>query len=48
VEWDTVNQTLQQLASQTQQSLQNYLGPDSFNKLERNRVLMFTGVRPPQ
>lgn len=48
VEWDTVSKTLQQLANQTQQSLQNYLGQDSFAKLERNHVLMFTGVRPSQ
>jgi hypothetical protein len=48
VGWDTVNQTLQKLAAQTQQELQNYLGQDSFNKLQRNRVLKFTGVRPHQ
>jgi len=48
VGWDTVNTTLQQLANQTQQSLQNYLGQDSFNKLERNHLLAFTGVLPPQ
>ena len=36
---DEVNQRLQQLAEQTQQALQNNLGQDSFNKLQRNRVL---------
>jgi hypothetical protein len=48
VDWDVVNQKLQQLAGQTQQALQNHLGQDSFNKLQRNRVLKFAGVRPPQ
>lgn len=48
VAYDTVNGTLQQLASQTQQALQNYLGQDSFNKLQRNQILKFTAVRPAQ
>lgn len=45
VDFETVKKTLQQFASQTQQSLQSYLGQDSFTRLERNHVLMFTGVR---
>jgi len=48
VGWDAVNKTLQQFASQTQQSLQSHLGQNSYNKMERNHVLMFTGVLPPQ
>jgi len=48
VDFDTVNKTLQQLASQTQQSLQSYLGQDSLAKLERNHVLTFTGVHASQ
>jgi hypothetical protein len=38
VDWDAVNKNLQQFKEQTQQSLQNYLGQDSFNKLQRNGV----------
>jgi hypothetical protein len=48
VDWDAVNQNLQQLAGETQQALQNYLGQDSFNKLMRNHVYKFTLVQPPQ
>jgi hypothetical protein len=43
-----VSQKLQQLAGQTQQTLQNYLGQDNFNRLQRNRVLKFAGVRLTQ
>ncbi len=38
---DAINNNLQQLAIQTQQTLQNYLGPDSFNRLQGNRVMQF-------
>jgi hypothetical protein len=41
VDWDGVNQHLQQLTDQTGQTLQNYLGPDSFNKLQRNHLFLF-------
>jgi hypothetical protein len=41
VDWDAVNRNLQQFAQQTQQTLQNYLGPDRFNKLQRNGVFQF-------
>jgi hypothetical protein len=38
VDWDTVNKNLQQDANLTQQALQNYLGQDTFNKMQRNGV----------
>lgn len=41
MDWDAVNRNLQAIASQTQQGLQNYLGDDSFNRLQRNRVFVF-------
>jgi hypothetical protein len=43
-DWVAVNNKLQQSAAQTQQSLQNYLGSDSFNKLQRNRLLRWAGL----
>ena len=48
VDWAAVDQHLQQLANQTQQTLQNYVGPDSFDKLQRNHVYKFALVRPRQ
>jgi hypothetical protein len=42
VDLDTIKSRLQQITDQTQQALQNYLGPDSFNKLQRNRVIQFS------
>jgi hypothetical protein len=44
VDWDAVNKNLQQFAEQTQQSLQNYLGQDRFNKMQRNGVFQFNAV----
>lgn len=41
VDWDAAKKNLQQFAQQTQQSLQTYLGADSFNKMERNGVFQF-------
>ena len=41
VDWDAVTRNLQQFAQQTQQSLQNYVGPDSFDKLQRNGIVQF-------
>ncbi len=41
VDWDSVNKNLQQFAQQTQQALQNSLGQDSFNKIQRNGVFQF-------
>jgi hypothetical protein len=43
-DWSAVNNKLQQAAAQTQQALQDYLGADSFNKLQRNRVLRWAGL----
>jgi hypothetical protein len=43
-DWVAVNNKLQQSAAQTQQSLQNFLGTDSFNKLQRNRLLRWAGL----
>jgi len=36
VDWDSVNKNLQQFADQTQQAMENYVGPDVFNKMQRN------------
>lgn len=44
VDWDAVNNNLQQFAQQTQQSLQNSLGPDYFNKMQRNGIFQFNEV----
>jgi len=41
VDWGVVNKNLQQFAQQTQQSLQNYLGQDTFNKMQRNGIFQF-------
>jgi hypothetical protein len=41
VDWNSATKNLQQFAQQTQQSLQSYLGPDSFNKMQRNGVFQF-------
>ena len=41
VDWDAAKKNLQQFAQQTQQSLQSFLGPDSFNKLQRIGVFQF-------
>jgi hypothetical protein len=38
VDWDAVNKNVQQFKEQTQQSLQNYLGQDRFNKIQQNGV----------
>jgi hypothetical protein len=45
VDWDAANKNVQQFAAQTQQSLQNYLGQDNFNKMQRNGVFQLS---PPQ
>lgn len=42
VDWDAVNRNLQQFTQQTQQALQNYLGQDTFGKMQRNAVFQFT------
>jgi hypothetical protein len=41
VDWRALNTNLQQFAQQTQQALQNYLGQESFNKMQRNGVFQF-------
>jgi hypothetical protein len=41
VDWDAVNKNLKQFTEQTQQALQNYLGQDPFNKMQRNGVFQF-------
>jgi hypothetical protein len=38
VDWDAVNKNLQQFADQTQEALQNYVGQDTFDKMQRNGV----------
>jgi len=49
VDWDAVKRNLQQSASQIQQALLDRLGPDTFNRLQRNRVLRWAGIgfQPP-
>jgi|SRR6185437_13432397 len=44
VDWDAANRNLQQFASQTGQSLQDYLGENSFNKMQQNGVF---NLSPP-
>jgi len=39
VDWAAVNRNLQQFAQQTQVALQNYLGLESFDKMQRNGVI---------
>lgn len=41
---DTTKRSSQQLVEQTRQTLQNYLGQDLFNKMERNGVFQFNQV----
>lgn len=44
VDWASVNNYLKQLAGQTQQALQNVVGPDSFSRLQRNGILRWAGA----
>jgi len=41
VDWGGVNKHLQELTDQTGQTLQNYLGQESFDKLQRNHLFLF-------
>ncbi len=41
VDWEGVKKNLQQFAEQTGLTLQNYLGPDSFNRMEQNGIFQF-------
>lgn len=43
---NTVQQHLQQLATETQQSLLGYIGQNSLNKLQRNRIFGFQSGQP--
>jgi hypothetical protein len=47
VDWDVAKKNLQQFAQQTQQTLQSYLGADSFNKMQRNGVFQFNSSSQP-
>jgi hypothetical protein len=47
VDWDAAKKNLQQFAQQIQQALQSYLGPDSFNKMQRNGVFQFNPSSQP-
>lgn len=42
VDWDGVNKNLQLFAEQTEQSLQNYLGADRYNRMAQNGAFQFT------
>lgn len=44
---DAVNQKLKQITDQTGQALQDYLGQDTFNKLQRNRLFLFNQTPSP-
>jgi len=41
VDWDGAKKHLQELTDQTGQTLQNYLGQNSFDKLQRNHLFLF-------
>ena len=41
VDWNAINQDLQQFAIQTRQTIQDYLGQDKFNRLQQNGVFQF-------
>lgn len=43
-----INGNLQKLAAQTEQTLQGYVGPDTYNRLQRNHVLPFNQRQPLQ
>ena len=44
---DAINSRLRELATQTGQTLQNYLGQDNFNKLQRNSVVrLYSAYKP--
>jgi hypothetical protein len=45
IDLETVKNNLAKITDQTSQTLQNYLGQDSFNRLQRNRVIQFSQVR---
>jgi hypothetical protein len=45
IDEDTVKNRLQQITDSASQALQNYLGQDSFNRLQRNRVIQFSQVK---
>jgi hypothetical protein len=47
VDWDAAKKNLQLFAQQTQQTLQSYLGPDSFTKMQRNGVFQFNPLSQP-
>ncbi|HLX72761.1 MAG TPA: hypothetical protein VKV04_24325 [Verrucomicrobiae bacterium] len=42
VDWDGVNKNLEVFAEQTQQTLQNYVGQDRFNKMAQNGVFQLS------
>ncbi|HEU5078748.1 MAG TPA: hypothetical protein VFT72_06025 [Opitutaceae bacterium] len=44
VNWDAVNQSLEQFTEQTRQSLRRDLGEERFNQLDRNNVFRFNEI----
>ncbi len=48
VDWDAVNETLQEFSNQTQQSLQQRLGKDDFGNLQRNSVIQLNQAQSPR
>jgi hypothetical protein len=42
VDWAGVNKNLEQFAQQTEQALQNYLGPDRYNRMAQNGAFQST------
>jgi hypothetical protein len=45
VDWEAASKSLEQIADATQRTLQSSLTPESFDKLQRNRVLKFVQLR---
>lgn len=44
VDWEAVDKNLDKFSGQTSQSLQSYLGPERFERLQRNQVLQLGGA----
>jgi hypothetical protein len=45
VDWDAVNNNVQQFAQQTEQTLRKYLGDERFNKIKSNQILPFAPAK---
>lgn len=45
VDWDAVNNNVQQFAQQTEQTLRKYPGDERFNKIKSNDIFPFTPAK---